>query len=314
MKVYRSFEEIKYDPASVLTVGTFDGVHLGHQKIISELLDTAAKDSLRPVLLTIHPHPQIVLQKKNRPQVMLLTTIEERLYLFEKYEVENVLVIPFSYEFSQISGEEFVKDYLHSKVGMKKMLIGYDHMFGKDRSGNIALLEKLSDELDFTVSRIQAFEDKERVISSTEIRKAIEDRRIEEVNTMLGHPFLINGEVVHGQGRAAQLGYPTANFNNFNPNKIIPGTGVYFVRSKIHGKEYFGMANIGYRPTLTNDTELTLEVNYFEFNSDIYGETIAVEFLNFLRKEHKFPSVDDLLEQISRDRAECLKLAEKYKN
>jgi riboflavin kinase/FMN adenylyltransferase len=312
MKVYRNFDEIDHDPNTVLTVGTFDGVHLGHQKIINRLLNISKDEKLRNVLVTMHPHPQIVLHTKDKSHIKLISTIEERLYLFEKYDLENVLVIPFSYEFSQVTGEEFIREYLYKQIGLKKILIGYDHMFGKNRSGNIELLKNLSNELNFDIERIDAFSGKNEVISSTKIRNALSENNIKEANEMLGHPFLISGEVVHGQGRAAQLGYPTANFNNFNPNKVIPGRGVYLVRSNIHGKCTYGMANIGVRPTLTNDTELTLEVNYFDFNCDIYGQIISVEFLDFLRKEVKFPSVDDLLEQITKDKKKCQELLKEY--
>lgn len=314
MKVFRSFEEIDFNPNTVLTVGTFDGVHRGHQKIIARLLQIANQNNLRNVLITMHPHPQIVLHTKNKTHIKLISTIEERLYLFEKYGVENVLIIPFSYEFSQVSGEEFVRDYLHDKVGMSKILIGYDHMFGRNRSGNINLLTNLSEELSFDIERIEALQGSREIISSTKIRNAIIENNIQTANEMLGHPYLISGEVVHGQGRAAQMGFPTANFNNFNPNKIIPGKGVYLVRSVIHGEELYGMANIGLRPTLTNDTEPTLEVNYFNFDKDIYGEVLSVEFLEFLRDEHKFPSIDELLIQIENDKKICQELIVKYKN
>lgn len=312
MKVFRAFDEIDYEPNTVLTVGTFDGVHLGHQKIINRLNQIAANNALRSLIITMHPHPQIVLHTKDKAHIKLLSTIEERLYLFEKYKIENVLIIPFSYEFSQVSADEFVTEYLLKKIGLKKILIGYDHLFGKNRAGNIELLKSLSEKHNFEIEKIDALQGKDTIISSTKIRNAVINSDIMTANEMLGHPYLISGEVVHGQGRAAGMGYPTANFNNFNPNKIIPGRGVYLVRSVIHGESLFGMANIGVRPTLTEDTEPTLEVNYFDFDKDIYGEIISVEFLEYLREEKKFKNIDELLSQIQRDKKECLKLSENY--
>lgn len=314
MRVYRSFDEIKHSENSIITVGTFDGVHKGHRKIIDKLLEISAKESIRPVLLTLDPHPQIVLQKPGREPVKLLTTLFERLMLFEKFGLEHVLVIPFSYEFSQTDPRVFVTNYLHGKVGFKKIIIGYDHMFGKDRGGNIELLEELGEKLDFETLRIEALTEHDTIVSSTKIRQALIYNEIEIANEMLGYEYLVSGKVVHGQGKAAKLGYPTANILPEDNYKLLPGNGVYFVKSLIDGEQKFGMANIGVRPTLTNDKVPTLEVNYFDFDKDLYGRFISVSFIKFIRYEQKFENVQKLLEQIALDKEACMSLIGSYNN
>ncbi len=307
MKVFKSFDEAEFDRNSVITVGTYDGVHLGHQSVINELLSIAAKDNLRPVLLTIHPHPQEII-KNNREPSKLLTSISERLVLFERFGISNVIIIPFTYEFSLTKPESFVRDYLFNKVGFKTILIGYDHLFGKNREGNSELLQRLSAELDFNVKKVSAFSDGDIIVSSTKIRNSIKDCDIEFANEMLGYDYIVNGKVMHGQRIAATLGYPTANIFPDEKNKLMPGNGVYVVSSVIDGKLYYGMANVGLRPTLTDDTIPTLEVNYFDLDMDLYDKYLTVSFHKFIRKEVKFAGIEKLKEQISRDKLTCLSL------
>lgn len=311
MKVYKSFDEIEYDKNTVLTVGSFDGIHLGHRKILDRLLEIARDQKLRPVVLTLDPHPQIILQKKNRNRLFLLTVISERIKLLRNYGIEHVLVIPFSYEFSQTSPDEFVRSYLSEKVGMKRMLIGYDHMFGKNREGNTDLLDKLGDELDFDIETIGPMHDNDEIISSTLIRKALADNDLDLANDMLGYPYMVDGQVTKGDGRGRQLGYPTANVQVLHPNKLMPQNGVYLVKAQINGGSYFGMANLGTRPTFTDDKMPTLEIHFFDFDKDIYNRTISVSFIKHLRNEQKFSGVEEFLEQLKIDNDNCKKWIKK---
>lgn len=309
MQVYRDFDEISRDVNSIITVGTFDGVHKGHQLVIDRLLELS-KDGSRHVIMTIDPHPQIVLQRQDRHRIHLLTTIKERIELFKKFGIQNVLVIPFSYEFSQTAPEVFIKEFLYEKVGFKKILIGHDHMFGKNREGNSELLNSLSIQLGFEVEQVDAHSESGIIISSTKIRKMLEESKIEEANEMLGHKFGIRGKVTHGNGRGAGLGYPTANIRPPDIYKILPGNGVYLVSSELDGNLVYGMANIGLRPTVTSDTKPTLEVHFFDFDSDLYGMELTVSFHKFIRKEEKFKNIDALLHQIEKDERKCRDLVE----
>jgi riboflavin kinase/FMN adenylyltransferase len=301
MNVYKNFEEIDYNKNTILTVGTFDGVHLGHQFIIGEMNRKAQEKNYRVLIITIDPHPQIVLKKPEQNPVKLLSIIDERIKLFEKYGIENVLIIPFNYEFSRTSPEDFIRKYLDEKVGFSEILIGHDHMFGKDREGNIDLLNRLSKELNFEIQRIDALQCEEITISSTKIRKALEINDIESANKMLGYNYFATGEVIKGHGRGREIGYPTANIS-LSQHKQMPANGVYLVRSFIDDSWVYGMANLGTRPTFTNDIYPTLEVNYFDFDSDIYYQQVSIEFLKFIRLEQKFGSLDLFLEQLANDK------------
>lgn len=304
MKIFKTFDEIDYNKETILTVGTFDGVHIGHQFIIKKLIEIANTKNCRVLIITIDPHPQIVLKKPEQSPVKLLSIIDERLKLFERFGIENVLIIPFSYEFSRTSPEDFIRKYLNEKIGFSEILIGHDHMFGKDREGNVELLNELSKELNFEIQRIDALQLEEITVSSTKIRKALERNDIESANKMLGYHYFATGEVIKGQGRGRQLGYCTANVN-ISQHKQMPSNGVYLVKSMIDEIEVFGMANLGTRPTFTNDTVPTLEVNFFNFDKDIYNKVINVEFLQFLRMEQKFAGLDLFLEQLSKDKKNC---------
>ena len=305
MNVYRSFEEVAYDSDTILTVGTFDGMHLGHQSIVEELLSQSKNYHLRNFLLTFHPHPQQIIKKKNRDEISLLTTIDERLVLIEKFGVENVLIIPFTMEFSQISHEVFVRDYLYKKIGMKKILVGYDHMFGKNREGNKETLMSLGTELGFEVINMNAMENKNFVISSTKIRLAIKDKNIALANEMLGYEYRAGGMVVSGDMRGRTIGFPTANVELSDKYKLLPGDGVYCTRVRLGTESFFGMTNIGTRPTFGENNQRTFETYIFDFDRDIYGETIFIEFIDFIRDELKFDSVEKLISAIRQDEVKC---------
>ena len=305
VNVYKSFDEIDFNPDTVLTVGTFDGVHCGHQVIIRKLIETARKDNLRALIITIHPHPQIVLRKDNKEPIFILTSISERLKLFEKFGINDVLIIPFSYEFSLTPPEVFIREYLHKKVGFNKILIGYDHLFGKDRQGNEELLLSLKDELKFEIVKIDPLTEHDLIISSTKIRNELKDKDIELANAMLGYDYFVNGIVVEGDKRGRTIRYPTANLLPDEPAKLMPPDGVYFVKVQIDDRNFFGMGSIGTRPTFKENDPDILEVYIFDFNEDIYGKDISVVFLKFIRSQIKFGNVDDLIVEIKNDEKIC---------
>ncbi|MBS1538121.1 MAG: riboflavin biosynthesis protein RibF [Bacteroidetes bacterium] len=309
MNIYTDIT-IPFDKKTVLTVGTFDGVHRGHQAIIKRLLECAQELGARAVVVTFEPHPQIVLQKPDREPIHLLSSIEERLQLFEKFGIENVVIIPFSQEFSQISSEDFVREFLVSKIGMSKILIGYDHLFGKDRTGNESLLRTLGEELGFEVEKTDALLEGNETISSTKIRHALMAAHLDEANGALGFPYFVEGIVVEGHRRGHTLGIPTANVKPQNPNKLLPANGVYLVSSSIDGETFYGMANIGLRPTFTDDLIPTLEVHYLFMDMNLYERILRVDFLKFIRTERKFESIDLFLSQVVEDRNICLEWIE----
>ncbi|MFP4369531.1 MAG: riboflavin biosynthesis protein RibF [Bacteroidota bacterium] len=311
MKVYRSFDEIERKAESVITTGTFDGVHKGHKIILDRLKYISRHSGLRHVLVTMHPHPRIVLQRTGLQPLELLTNINERLHLFEHYGIGHVLVIPFTYEFSCTPPDVFIRDYLHGMIGMEKILVGYDHMFGKNREGNMQLLNELSEELNFSIEKIEAFSENDTVISSTKIRQAIKTSELARAREMLGYDYFLTGQVVHGDARGAQIGFPTANIRPTDEYKLMPGKGVYFVSAVIDGKINYGMANIGTRPTFTDDIYPRLEIHFFDFDRDIYGMTITVKFLEFIRPERKFSGPDEFRAQLEKDRSKCFALMKK---
>lgn len=308
MNVYNNFDQVEFSTETVLTLGTFDGVHLGHQFIIEKLLKLGKENKLRNFLLTMHPHPQIVLKKLGRPHVSLLTSLDERLDLLEKYGIDNVLVIPFTYEFSQISGREFVVDYLIKKIGLNKILVGYDHLFGKDRVGDENLLKELAPQYQFTIEKLQRIGEVDHAISSSAIRNALLRSDLEEANSLLGHHYGIRGMVVHGMKRGRTIGFPTANITPDDEHKLLPPPGVYFVYSIIEDVKYYGMANIGFKPTVSNEHKLTIEANFFNFDMDIYDRNITIHFIKKIRNEKKFESFDELKNQIAMDKLTCIEL------
>ena len=311
LKVYRSFKEVPYYKNSIITLGTFDGVHLGHQKILNKLLTVAKNEHLRPLIISFYPHPQIVLNRKANP-VKLLTSIEERVNVFDKFGLENLLIAPFTKEFAQTPPEVFIKDFLVDQIGFKKILIGYDHMFGKDRSGSIEQINKLSKENNYEVEQMDALSASEDVISSTRIRNLIATNKIEEANKLLGWKYYLQGQVKVGDRRGRTIGYPTANVYSKEEHKLLPGRGVYLVRLEVSDKWHWGVANVGRRPTFKESDPDILEINIFDFNEDIYRKDVKVEFYSFIRTEKKFESKEELIEQIKKDSEKAKNLIESF--
>ncbi len=296
MKTVNGLHNYKSNEQSIVTLGTFDGVHIGHQKIIQKL--NKNKGNAKSVLLTFFPHPRMVLQ--DAQDLKLLNTIEEKQQLLEKFGLDILIIEPFTKEFSRLSAVEFVRDVLMNILNTKKLVIGYDHRFGKNREGDFEHLTELSDLYEFDLKQIEAQDIKDVSVSSTKIRKALEEGAIETANQYLGYNYLLTGNVVHGRGLGKKWNYPTVNIAIPEKYKLIPKTGVYIVKTELNNNIYYGIMNIGNRPTV-NGKHQTIEVHLLEFNQDIYGEKIQIQLLKRLRDEKKFDSVDDLISQIKKD-------------
>jgi len=281
-----------------VTIGTFDGVHYGHQKIIEKLVYDAKKAGKKSVLLTFFPHPRMVLQKDSN--IELINTIEEKKLLLQKTGLDYLIIHPFSKEFSRMTALEFVRDLLVNQLNISKLIIGYDHHFGKNREGNIVQLTEYSHLYDFTVEEIPAQDINDVSVSSTKIRRALHAGNLKTANNYLGYHFMLNGNVVNGKQLGGKIGYPTANIDVKENYKLIPKTGVYVVKSIIDQKIVFGMMNIGNRPTVGGNHQ-TIEVHFFDFNQDLYGKNLTIELIYFLRDENKFDSIDALIHQIKND-------------
>jgi len=295
-------DKVVHDSNSVVTVGTFDGVHAGHRSLIQKLVIRANELHCRSVVVTFDPHPREILQPGNQG-IGLLTSLEERAELLGELGVDIMVVIPFNRDFSLMSSETFLKDIIFEKIGLKSFIIGYDHHFGKDREGDKSTVEELGKRLGFNVEVVEAREINQVIVSSSLARRSlINDGDIHTVKECLGRSYQLNGIVVFGDGRGRTIGYPTANVRIINPRKIIPKNGVYAVWVDVDEHRYAGMMNIGVRPTFGLQEERSLEVHIIDFDQDIYGKRIRIHFESRLRDEMKFDSVEALKSQLDRDR------------
>lgn len=313
MKIARDLNEVEFDRKSAVTVGTFDGVHLGHRQIINELNKVKEDKGLRSVVITFDPHPQIVLRNKAK-DIKLLNTTEEKLDHFRELDIDLVYIINFTKEFSQTHAVDFYKNYLINGVGLSDLVLGYDHMFGKNREGNFETLKELSNEYDFEVHKIDEFAPGGEHVSSTDIRHALETGDIPKASRLLGERYSITGTVVHGHKKGRELGYPTANIELDSHFKLIPRLGIYAVQAELEGKRYFGMMSIGYNPTVTDEKQLRIEVHIFDFDENVYGKKIKINLLEYLREEKKFDSLDELIKEMNSDKEKTLSIIEKLKN
>lgn len=305
MKVYKSIQEIKKINNPVVTIGTFDGVHAGHRQIINRLNKAKNETGGESFIFTFHPHPRLVLFP-NQTDLKLLTLTEEKLGLLEQAGVDHVLVYPFTKEFSQLSAHNYVKDILVDAIGVKKLIIGYDHRFGNNREGTIETLKNYAGQYNFTVEEIPAHEIDHINVSSSKIRKALEHGDIQTANSFLGYNYFISGIVVEGKKLGRTLGYPTANIRVADRTKLIPQNGIYAVTTIIDKVRYKGMMSIGFNPTTDTDNKIKIEVNIFNFDKEIYGKDIAVYFHRRLRSEEKFNSLDELKKQLDEDKKHAL--------
>jgi riboflavin kinase/FMN adenylyltransferase len=298
LKIVQNTSNFSDKEKTYVTIGTFDGVHFGHQKIIEKLIDEAKKADKKSVVLTFFPHPRMVLQKD--VSLELINTIEERSTLLEKTGLDYLIIHPFSKEFSRMTALEFVRDILVNQLNISKLIIGYDHHFGKNREGNITQLTEYSHLYDFKVEEIPAQDIDDVSVSSTKIRRALATGNLKTANNFLGYNFMLNGNVVNGKKLGGKIGYPTANIDIKESYKLIPKTGVYIVKSAIDEKTVFGMMNIGNRPTVNGNYQ-TIEVHFFDFNQNLYDRNLTIELIYFLRNEEKFDSVEILIQQLKKD-------------
>ncbi len=300
MEVYRHVSEFNPKGGSIVTVGTFDGVHIGHRTILDRINDLAKKEGSESVLLTFWPHPRLILFPDDN-ELKLLSTLEERIELLRQSGIGHLIIHPFSLDFSRITAVEYVRDILVRELNVSKLVIGYDHHFGRNREGNLEQLRDFAPTYDFTVEEISAQEIDDVNVSSTKIRNALREGNIALANDFLGYRYSVTGTIVQGQRVGRSIGFPTANVNPSKPFKLIPGVGVYTVKAEVGSREFRGMANLGYRPTVDESEERQLEVHLFDFDGDLYGKEITVTFVDRIRDEIKFESLDKLREQLAED-------------
>ena len=308
MKIYRSIEDYNEVKRSVVTIGTFDGIHLGHQKILSRLIKSSKNKDLNSVVLTFFPHPRIILNKYN--EVKMIDTLDEKIIHLNEIGIDSLIIHPFDKNFSLLSANQFIKDFLVDKLKIKHIIIGYDHRFGKGREASVTDLKNYADDYDFTVEEIKAQEIEKITVSSTKIRNSINQGDIKTTEKYLGRYFNLTGKVVKGDGLGKKINYPTANIFIEETYKIIPKDGVYLVETIIEDKLFNGMMNIGHRPTIGTNVK-SIEVHLFNFNEDIYGQVISIKMISKIRDEKKFSSIQALKEQLVKDENYCLKLINK---
>jgi riboflavin kinase/FMN adenylyltransferase len=307
VKVYLSIEEFKATCKTAVTTGTFDGAHTGHKVVIEQLINAAKKIEGESVILTFFPHPRMVLYPDDQ-DLRLLNTIKERISLLEKSGIDHLIVHPFSKEFSRLSSTEYVRDILVNKLNVSRLVIGYDHQFGRNREGSFKHLQELAPLYNFTVEEIAAQEIQQVNISSTKVRNSLLSGEIQAANQFLGYNYFIKGTVVDGNKMGRTIGFPTANIKVDEWYKLIPAKGVYAVKINLEGKIFSGMLNIGNRPTLDKSNLETIEVNIFNFEKDIYNKEVTIEFYERVRDEQKFESITILQQQLEIDKKNIIQI------
>ncbi len=305
MQVHHNIDALPVFNNAIVTIGTFDGVHLGHRQIIDSLKEEAAKTGGESVIVTFHPHPRKIVSSVITG-VRLINTLAERIKLLEETGIDHLVVVPFTDFFANQSADEYIRDFLVEKFHPHTIIIGYDHRFGKERIGDYKLMEEKAPVYDYNLKEIPEHILDAVKVSSTNIRNAILHSNIDEANKLLGYLFFFEGEVVDGDKIGRSLGYPTANLKNTDEEKIVLGDGIYAVYAKLEGKDYKGMMSIGFRPTVNGKRRVT-EVNLFDFDEQIYGKTIRIYVKKYLRTEVKFASLEELTEQLHKDKVESLR-------
>ena len=317
MQVHTDIHHLPGLEKAVVTIGTFDGVHLGHQKILSLLKSEAEKVGGESVIITFHPHPRKIVHSGSSP-LQLINTIEERIELIAAKGIHRLVIVPFTEEFSRLTPREYVEDFLTSKFHPHTIIIGYDHQFGRGREGDFTLLEEYSSKHCFTLKEIPQQVINHNAVSSTLIRNFLLKGDISAANSLLGYEFFFEGRVVQGDQRGRSIGFPTANLKLENQEKILPGTGVYAITALVMDglhtdRIYKGMMNIGFRPTVDGSLKTT-EAHLFDFSGDIYGNLVRVVVMEFLREEKKFNNLDELKDQLAIDRIRAIKALEHVRN
>ncbi|GAF01898.1 bifunctional riboflavin kinase/FAD synthetase [Saccharicrinis fermentans] len=299
MKVYSDPESFSGNNVTV-TIGMFDGVHLGHAKLLQHLVQKAKENKGQSAVLSFWPHPRLVLNQEPE-SLQFITTLEEKTKIISRFGIDHLILIPFNKELASLTAERFIEDFLIDKIKMSHLVVGYNHRFGKDRLADFNVYTSLSKKLNFGISRVDAVYMEGKAISSTVIRQLLNEGKIEEARRMLGYDYSIYGTVTGGQRLGRRLGYPTANIRPNENYKLIPSSGVYACTIQVMGKKYGGMLNIGVRPTVDSNNELTIEAHILDFNQDIYSEEVEVTFIKKIREEKKFDGVDGLIEQLHSD-------------
>lgn len=303
MKLFHSINDFQSTKKTILTLGTFDGVHIGHKKILERITQNTENGKYESLVLTFFPHPRMVLQEKS--EIKLLNTISEKIKLLEATGIENLIVHPFDESFSRLTAEEFVHTILVDKFQIHKIIIGHDHRFGRNRTANIDDLIAFGKEYGFEVEQISAEEIQDVSVSSTKIRKALNEGNMALANEYLGYSYFLNGTVVKGKQLGRTIGFPTANIHIEEEYKLIPKIGVYVVKALVNEEIVYGMMNIGFNPTVNGEKQ-TVEVHLFNFDKDIYEQNIQVSLLHYIREEQKFGSVDALKDQLKQDQNQAL--------
>ena len=306
MKVYRSIKDFPSEINTIVTIGTFDGVHKGHQVVINRLNYIAKKEGLQSVLLTFHPHPRHVIYPDDQ-ELKLINTIEEKVDLLKYTGLQHLVIHEFSKDFSRINSVNFIRDILVGDLNMKYMVVGFNHHFGKNRQGTFDSLVELSELYDFKIEKIDPQNYGDIIISSTKVRAAINEGDFKKVNSFLGSNFYLKGKVVKGNNIGRKIGFPTANISQDNERKILPKNGVYGVKVWLNNKSYFGMLNIGNRPTILDDN-FVIEVHLFDFDLIIYNQELKIEFIQRIRDEIKFSNMKKLKYQLEIDQINCKKI------
>lgn len=312
MQICRSLQEVEYNKQSVLSIGMFDGVHRAHQEILRQITEKAKAMKGRSVIITFDPHPREIVSggKKN---VELLSTVDEKLRVFEKFGVDVVFIVPFTFEFSRLSFQEFYSKYVIHGVGVAAVVEGFNHQFGRDREGGMNQIVELGRTHNFSVEALSLMKEGDAVISSSTIRKLLNEGNIPLANAVLGYEYAFTGTVVRGHGRGKKLGYPTANIKLDTPKKLVPKIGVYAVHILVRQQWYGGMMSIGFNPTFDDVHERTTEVNIFDFDMDIYDDVVTVRCIERTRDEKKFASVEDLVTEMGRDKIRTGEILNNYK-
>jgi riboflavin kinase/FMN adenylyltransferase len=312
MRIYRDLSEVTHNNNTIITLGTFDGIHVGHRFIIEEVVKKASDLGGRSFLITYHPHPRKVISGQN--QIDLLSTPSEKIELFETLGIENLLIINFTKKFSQLSPEKFIEKFVVKGIGTKEIVIGYDHHFGKGRGGNQDFLKNMGTKSGFDVTIIPEYKMDNVAVSSSKIRKALFEGDILKANEYLGGQYACTGTVIEGDKRGRELGFPTANLRLDDEDKLLPAIGIYAVEVTLKGSKKYGLLSIGKRPTFYESGEVVPEVYLFDFDDDIYGEQLTVSMVDRIRGEEKFSSADELIEQMNKDKEIGLEILSKLSN
>jgi len=303
MQVHQQIEQLNAFSNAVVTIGTFDGVHTGHQRILEQLKAESKKIDGESVLITFDPHPRKVLDPTRPPK--LINTLDEKIELLQEQGIDHLVIVPFTLQFAALTAEEYIQDFLVNKFHPHTVIIGYDHRFGHDRVGDYHMMESFATKMGFQLKEIPEHIVDSIIVSSTKIREAIKLGDIEIANDLLGYDFFFQGTIIEGNKLGRKLGFPTANLQVHNPDKLIPGHGVYAVTATLNGQHYEGMMNIGIRPTLT-DGLFMIEVNLFNFDEEVYGNELRVHVKKFMRPEIKFNGLEALKQQIAKDKVDVL--------